>query len=108
MKTPFRTVLRFAMCLIGVSVSLAAAGCGDSNKQVAQDAPPKTAKSMSAPAGPGGAADPMLNSDTQRTLMLMEDNKPGPGPRRPAVPPYDRRGTGMVDQPRSGGGGARR
>ena len=102
-----RIALRCAMCLIGLSISIGAAGCGESKEKVVQDTPSKTAKSTSAPAGPGGAADPMLNSDTQRTLMLMEDNKPGPGPRRPAVPPYDRRGTGMVDQPRSGGGARR-
>ena len=77
-------------------------GCGDSNQRVEDTGPKTNARPTTAPAGPGGAADPMLSADTQRTLMLLEEKKGGPGPQRPVTPAYDRqRGpAGIETQPR--------
>jgi hypothetical protein len=77
-------------------------GCGDSTERVEQSGKSSSARPTTAPAGPGGAADPMLSSDTQRTLMLLEEKKAGPGPQRPVSPAYDRqRGpAGIETQPR--------
>ena len=95
---------RFARsaCILACLSICVISGCGDSTERVEQSGTGSSARPTTAPAGPGGAADPMLSSDTKRTLMLMEEKKAGPGPQRPVSPAYDRqRGpAGIETQPR--------
>jgi len=91
-----------AFILAALSISTGLAGCGDSNTRVDQTPQSSTAQPATGTTGPGGAAQPMMSSDTQRTLLLLEDQeKPAASPKRPAMPTYDRRGgAGIEDQPR--------
>ena len=95
---------RALSALVSFCLSLAAvgSGCGDKTETVQDKGASANAKSTTAPSDPGGVADPMLSADTQRTLMLLEEKKNVPPPRRPVSPAYDRTrgGAGIETQPR--------
>lgn len=97
-----RSLARSALALTMLSFIAIGVGCSDSTNRVETTGPSANKRSTTAPAGPGGAADPMLSADTQRTLMLLEEKKAGPGPQRPVSPAYDRTrgGAGIETQPR--------
>lgn len=102
MSAPFRAV-RTVACVAALSFLTTLVGCGDSNDGVKQDSTPAASTGKpSGKAGPTDVAQPMMSSDTQRTMLLLEDQPPAPGPQRPAMPPPDRRSgpAGVADQPR--------
>ncbi len=97
-----RSFARTFFVAFGLLIVVIGMGCGDSTNRIENTGPSVDKRSTTAPAGPGGAADPMLSADTQRTLMLIEEKKAGPGPQRPVTPAYDRTrgGAGIETQPR--------
>lgn len=97
-----RSFARTALILVCLSIVAIGSACGDSSKHVDDTRSSANAGSTTAPSGSGGVADPMMSADTQRTLMLLEEKKSGPGPQRPVTPAYDRTrgGAGIETQPR--------